>query len=100
MGQHSILTLWASPRHLDAEALGLQVGQGDVLVIASRLSNQVEVLTQVLLQVLLCGWVNHGCLYICNDTTRPGTAELGPLPAQSCRTLVPTTERGRLLPCL
>ena len=30
-------------------ALGLQVGQGDVPVVAARLSDQVEVLAQILL---------------------------------------------------
>ena len=68
-----VCPLWAS--HLDAEALGLQVREGDVLVIAPRLSNQVEVLAQVLVQVLLCGRVHHGCLHICNDTPQPGSAE-------------------------
>lgn len=36
-------------RYLDAQALGLQVGQGDIPVVAARLSDQVEVLAQILL---------------------------------------------------
>ena len=52
---------------------------------------------QVLLQVFLCGRVNHGCLHVCNDTTQPGP-QSATLSTQPCHTLALTGTAERMGP--
>lgn len=45
--------------YLDAEALGLDEGQGYVLVILPGFTDEVHFLTEIFLDVFLCGRVHH-----------------------------------------